>query len=255
MPIYDPVEYWLYIPKLIEIFCFFVTGVIIYRKKDYVVNKLFGYTMWSWNIYTISDLIIWTHGADSILMLKVVNAIRDIQIFAAITVAFLIYFAAQVIEHSLKAINKKKIIIIGIIFYALGLLMILNESIYIRDLEGNVLSPTEWESSPMVIVATDMNLFFGALMLFPAFLYIMSIISLNRIRKRMDNVSLKKRTNRLIIGVSLLPIGLIYFAIILGLGIVMNTIIWFTIGRFIWILCSIFILSSQIQFTEHLTKE
>ncbi len=247
MPIYDPVEYWLYIPKFVEIFCFFLTGVIIYRKKDYIVNKLFGFAMWSWNIYTISDLIIWTHGADSVLMFNVVNVVRDIQILAAMTFAFLIYFASQVIEYSLKAVNKKKILGIGIVFYALSVLMILNESIYIRDVQGNVLAPSEWESASMVIVATDLNLFFGALMLFPTILYVLSIISLNRVKKRTDDIALKKRMNRLIIGISLLPIGLIYFALILGIGIVTNTVIWFTLGRFIWIMGSLFILSSQIQ--------
>ncbi|MHA1723503.1 MAG: hypothetical protein ACTSXH_01485 [Promethearchaeota archaeon] len=249
MPTYDPVEFWLYIPKFIEIFCFFFTGIIIYKKKDYIVNKLFGSAMWSWNIYTISDLIIWTHGADSILMLQIVNIVRDIQIFAAITFAYLIYIATQIIEHSVKAINRKKIIIIGAIFYVLGILMITNESIYIRDVEGNVLSPSEWETASIVIVATDIYLFFGALMLFPTILYILSIISLNRVKKRSNDQALKARMNRLIIGIALVPIGIIYFAIILGLGIVTDTIIWFTLGRLVWILGSIFILSSQLKMT------
>ncbi len=203
--------------------------------------------MWSWNIYTISDLIIWTHGADSVLMLQVVNVVRDIQIFAAITFAYLIYIATQIIEHSVKAINRKKIIIVGTIFYVLGILMITNESIYVRNVEGNVLPPSEWESASMVIVATNINLFFGALMLFPTILYILSIMSLNRVKKGTDNQALKVRMNRLIIGISLLPIGIIYFATILGLGIVTNTIIWFTLGRLIWIMGSIFILSSQLK--------
>ncbi|MHA1338561.1 MAG: hypothetical protein ACTSRZ_02355 [Promethearchaeota archaeon] len=245
MPNYDPVEYWLYLPKAVEIFCFFITGLIIYKKKKYIVNKLFAIAMWCWNIYTISDLIIWTHGADSITMLKVVNVVRDIQIIAAISFAFLIYFATQVIDQSLKALNKRKIIIIGIIFYALGVIMCLNESIFIQDPDGNILNPSEWETAPLVIVATDINLFFGSLMLLPVILYILSIQSLNRVKKKIEDPISRKRMNRLILGIALLPTGLIYFAIILGLGIVTNTIIWFTIGRAIWIVCALLILSSQ----------
>ncbi|MHA1763883.1 MAG: hypothetical protein ACTSYC_09040, partial [Promethearchaeota archaeon] len=91
--------------------------------------------------------------------------------------------------------------------------------------------------------------FFGALMLFPTILYILSIISLNRVKKRSNDQALKARMNRLIIGIALVPIGIIYFAIILGLGIVTDTIIWFTLGRLVWILGSIFILSSQLKMT------
>jgi len=247
MPNYDPVEYWLYIPKLIDTLCFFITGLIIYRKKKYIINKLFGFAMWSWNIYTISDLIIWTHGADSEFMLQVVNVIRDIQIFAAITVAFLVYLISRIIAQSLKAINKRNIILIGMIFYIIATLLASRESLHIEDAQGNILAPSEWNSVPMVIVVTDLDLLFGMLMLTPVILYYFSIKNLNDVKKNIKDSLNKKRINRLIIGFSLLPIGLIYFATILGLGIVTNAVFYFFLGRAIWISSSLFILSSQIE--------
>ncbi len=246
MAVYSPNDYYLMIPKIVEVVCFFVSGLIIYRKQKYLLNHLFGIAMWSWMVYTSADFIIWTNAANSMLWFQICNIIRDIQLFAGIIFAYLIYVVSELIEHSASGINKKVVASVGLVFFVIGIVMVLQETLVIKNGAGAVLTPDQWDSSDFVHVTTDMNLLFLILMGFPLMLYLAAVYSLNNVKKSMKDNIQKSKINRMIIGILLIPTGTLYFALIMTFG-TGNEYPLFFFGRAIWIAASLFILSSQMD--------
>ncbi len=244
---YDPIEYILLIPKVIEILMFVFLAIKIYRSKDYILNKIYCYAFLTWTLYTLSDIVMWSNGANSITWLFIANRFRDLQVIAAIIFAFLMYFSTRIIIMGYKGINKRKIILIFIIFLVIAILLAITDSLDVYVGDGNILTPDKWETAALVIVSPNIGIVTAILMIVPLFLYIISVVSLIKLVKtKIEDLDLKKRMNYLIVGISLIPIGIIYFAIILGVPNIYNA---FTgiLGRIIWIIAPIFIWLSQRQ--------
>ena len=244
---YDPIEYILLIPKIIEILMFVFLAIKIYRSKDYILNKIYCYAFLTWTLYTLSDIIMWSNGANSITWLFIANRFRDLQVIAATIFAFLMYFSTRIIIVGYKGLNKKKIISLFIIFLIIAILLAITDSLDVYDGDGILLTSDEWESADLVVVSPNIGIVTAILMMVPLFLYIVSVVSLIKLVKtKIEDPDLKKRMNYLIVGISLIPIGVIYFAIILGFPNIYNA---FTgiLGRIIWIIAPIFVWLSQRQ--------
>jgi hypothetical protein len=246
MAVYSPMDYYLMIPKVVEVFCFFVSGLIIYRKQKYLLNHLFGIAMWSWAVYTSADFIIWTNAANSELWFQICNVIRDIQLFAGIVFAYLIYVVSELIEHSTSGLNRKVVFSVGLLFLVIGFVMVFQETLVIKGGDNVILTPDQWDSGEYVYVTTDMNILFIILMIFPLFLYFSAVNSLNNVKKNMKENTQKSKINKMIVGILLIPTGTIYFALIMTFGTGSEYTLFF-LGRGIWIAASLFILSSQLD--------
>ncbi len=244
---YDPIEYILLIPKVIEISMFVFLAIKIYRSKDYILNKIYCYAFLTWTLYTLSDIVIWSNGANSVTWLFIANRFRDLQVIAATIFAFLMYFSTQIIIMGYQGLNKKKIISIFIVSLTIAILFAITDRVDVYDGNGNLLPSNEWETAALVIVSPNIGILTAILMMVPLVLYIISVVSLLKLVKtKIEDPDLKKRMNYLIMGISLIPIGILYFVIVLGVPNLYNA---FTgiLGRTIWIIAPIFVWLSQRQ--------
>ncbi|MHA1718757.1 MAG: hypothetical protein ACTSWX_12560 [Promethearchaeota archaeon] len=244
---YDPIEYILLIPKIVEISMFIFLAVKIYRSKDYILNKIYSYAFLTWTLYTLSDIVMWTNGANSLTWLFIANRFRDLQVIAATIFAFLMYFSTRIIIVGYQGLNKKKVIFIFMIFLIIAVLLAVTDKLDVYDGNGNLLPSNQWETAPLVVVSPNIGLLTAILMMFPLSLYVVSVVSLIKLVKtKIDDPELKRRMNYLIIGITLIPTGVIYFAIVLGVPNFYNAITG-VFGRIIWIIAPVFIWLSQRQ--------
>ncbi|MHA1897950.1 MAG: hypothetical protein ACTSU2_11195 [Promethearchaeota archaeon] len=243
--VYSPIEYWLYIPKIIEMSINLFLGIKICRSKKYIVNKIFGSALLVWIIYTASDMIIWTRAADSIVMNNISNVVRDVQIFAATIFAYLIYFGSRVIKTGLKALKIWKMVMIFVVYMVVAGLMAISERIVVKGESGQELEPSEWLPNAHVIITGDINVLFMVLMVLPLVLYIMAVVTLWGVRKRSSSEEARRKMLYLTLGIILIAVGIIYFAVIFALNVNSYLIFWYTMGRVFWVSASILIWLSQ----------
>ena len=198
-------------------------------------------------IYSDSDFIIWTRAADSLLWFQICNIIRDIQLFAAILFAYLIFVVSEMIRYSVSSINKKKIFLVGLWFFIVGIFMVTRETLVVRNINNEILTPDQWNMGAIVYVGTDMDMIFMILMALPLVLYLSAVLSLHKIKSTMEDEARKSKINRMIIRILLIPTGTVYFALVMTFCSNTDQFFLFFFGRSIWISAALFILSSQLK--------
>jgi len=242
---YETIEYWLEIPKLIEIGFFWFLGIRIWNLKKNDLNKLFMIAFFVWSIYTICDLVMWITAANSTTWLFIDNRLRDLQLISAYTFSFLIYYAAQLIKSGKKGMKKTQTLIIAGIYLVCAIAFVATDKLEITDGAGNILDPNLWATAPVIVVSPNITLISAVFMAIPLILYGLSVATLIKVINQIDeDPKLRKRMINLIIGICLMPAGIIYFAIVLSDASLYN--FWIAlIGRIIWIMSPVFIWQSQ----------
>ncbi|TFH30900.1 MAG: hypothetical protein E4G98_01170 [Promethearchaeota archaeon] len=242
---YATIEYLTAIPKLIEISLFWILGVKIYRSKRTKLNTIYAISFFIWTLYTMSDLIMWITAANSPTWLIIDNVIRDIQVISAVIFAFLIYFSTQIVVKGYNGLNWKQIYIMASIFLMIAVLVALVDRLDVYDANNQLLDPSQWDTEPIVVISPNMGWKTMILMGIPLILYVQSVIALFKlIRDHVDDVGLKYQMYNLIVGIALIPIGILYFAVVLSIPNWYNIVV-ITIGRSLWIAAPIFIWRSQ----------
>ncbi|MHA1584267.1 MAG: hypothetical protein ACTSVU_01300 [Promethearchaeota archaeon] len=250
---YASIEYWLEIPKIIEILIYWVIAYKFF-KKGYKLSKTYSLALIVWSCYTASDLIMWITAANSPTWLIIDNIIRDIQIFAAYGFAFLIYLTTRMIISGLKGLNKKRTLVIFITFLILCIVFVILDRLDVYDANGNLLPQNQWATASVVVVQPNITLLTGSLMVIPFTLYIYSIILLSKVmRKNTEDQDLHRRMLMLILGICLIPLGVLYFAIVLGIPSIYN-IATASFGRLIWIAGALLIWFSQKEEKKEIVK-
>ncbi|MHA1672277.1 MAG: hypothetical protein ACTSYI_01490, partial [Promethearchaeota archaeon] len=159
--------------------------------------------------------------------------------------AFLIYFSTQIVVKGYNGLNWKQVYIMASIFLIIAILVAVVDRLDVYDANNNLLDPSEWDSAPLVVISPNMGWKTMILMGIPLILYVQSVVSLFRlIRNHVEDTELKNRMYNLIVGISLIPTGVIYFAVVLSNPDWYN-IVMITIGRSLWIAAPIFIWRSQ----------
>ncbi|WP_457556850.1 hypothetical protein [Candidatus Harpocratesius sp.] len=243
--VYASIEYFTEIPKLIEISLFWILGIKIYKAKKTKLNLVYAISFFVWSFYTMADLVMWITAANSETWFFIDNRIRDMQVILITVFAFLIYFSTQIVVKGYSGLNWKQIYIIGSVFLVIAITASITDKLIIQDEVGNVLSPSQWDSAPMVIVSANISSITMILMAIPLLLYAQSIwVLFKMISQNVDDKKLKIKMFNLIIGISLIPTGVVYFAVILAIpGFYSFVAVIF--GRIFWILAPVFIWRSQ----------
>jgi hypothetical protein len=245
MATYATVEYWLIIPKIIEIAMFWFLAYKFFTGKKTALYKTFALTFIVWTFYTMADLVMWITAANSETWLMIDNRIRDIQILSAVITAFLVFLDTEIIVHGYKGFNRKKIYIIFGISIIIAVFIILIDSISIFDSNDNLLDPSEWHSGEIIYVQPNISLLMVILMIYPLAIFGYSVVTLIiLVKNKIEDPELKKRMYFLIIGVILIPVGILYFTTVLGIENFYN--FWTAAaGRLTWICAPILIWISQ----------
>jgi hypothetical protein len=249
---YPLFEFWLLIPKIIEIIIFIIFGAKMYLRKGYALKQLFSFALLTWGVYIIIDSIVWITAANSLNAYRVVGVLRDISLFLAILMSFLIFLTAKVIENGIQIIKSKLIIITGIVFLIFTILLNMNDQLVVINQNGVILPPEAFPPTEKVQVVYQITAWTITSSLVPIGVYLYAIVILVKIAKKTTDPIAKKRMWAMIIGIAMIPLGMVYFIMI---GLFGNIeIVTASIGHFIWIMAAIFIWISQSDHDHELKK-
>ena len=157
----------------------------------------------------------------------------------------MIFYAAQLIKSGKAGIKKNMMLIIAGIYLVCAIAFVATDKLEITDGAGTVLDPSLWATAPRIVVSPNISLISALFMAIPLILYGISVATLIKVINQIDNdPKLRKRMINLIIGICLIPLGIIYFAIVLSDPRLYNFLVAF-IGRMIWAFSPVFIWWSQ----------
>ena len=231
------------IPRAVEFIVYITCAIMIYRKRDYYLNKIYGVSLLGWVIYVLCDAFIfpighiepWFWGTmpgnPAELLPLVANILRDILIVGACITAFGYLYASVVIRYGEAKAKEKKLVIFflsGIIITA-SLISIFD--IIIKDI-----------SEIPYTVSTTYNIMSILFILIELIIYGIAIYQHYEVYKEIDkNKPEKRKILFFILGSTFIAAGVIYFVLA---GLLLSSIpqiIRGTIGHSIWILSPIFI--------------
>ncbi|MHA1341743.1 MAG: hypothetical protein ACTSO2_17365 [Promethearchaeota archaeon] len=115
----------------------------------------------------------------------------------------------------------------------------------LKDEARRELMPSEWVSNVHMIITGNINVLFMILMVLPLVLYIMGVATLWGVRKRSSSEEARRKMLYLTLGIILIAVGIIYFAVIFALNVSSYLIFWYTMGRVFCVMASILIWLSQ----------
>jgi uncharacterized membrane protein YidH (DUF202 family) len=226
------------IPRVVELVVYLTCAIIIYRKRNYYLNKVYAFSLIGWSLYVVCDILIFPIGhfepyiiiassEPGITYPLIANILRDLQVLGGLLTAFGYIYASIVIRYGvLKAKEKKTIgiLVIGAVIFSL--IGMLNDGI-IKDVnEMPQVIQTDYKPLGILIFFVEIILFFIA------------VYEHIRAYREIDRGKPEKRGILFFIyGSILIAAGVIYF-IIIGQIIPGRTyqIITGPIGHAIWIL-------------------
>ncbi|MBD3228439.1 MAG: hypothetical protein GF329_09645 [Candidatus Lokiarchaeota archaeon] len=218
--------------KVVEIIVYIFCAVTIYRKKkEYILNKTYFISLLGWAVYIIFDAILFPVGHYESADLIFANLFRDIAVCAGGVLAFGFLFASIIIRYGeAKAKETKTLLLVVGGYFAFAIPTVIFDTI-VREVKDSV-----------PVVHTDFNIPSAIMIVAQILIYLIAIIQLMSIYRRIDDKSEKRRVLYFILGCLFIAIGVLFF-VLLGL-LNLGDIAWLTgpIGHIIWIFAPIFIL-------------
>lgn len=245
-----PLEYLLIVPKTVASILFLLVAIkIYYSNKKYVLNRIFFLTFLSFSLYLLLDIFVYIFAPYSQEMLDIANIIFKIQIFILAFYMYMLFLASLIVKIGAKSIRSKWVWFIGVIIFILVILICTFKIIVVLDDTGKILTelpPIEPGFKATNGTKVGYNSLLALLISgFPLLLDIYTIVLFIQVRNHLeiDDPS-RKRMRYFIIGITLIPIGLLYF--ILQGSIAFNNYPSIIIGYVIWIISPFFLWKSQI---------
>ena len=254
--IYNQLELYTLIPRLIEIFFFIIVGLKILRQKKYILNRVYFIAFMCWAGYITIDIFVWTLAVQNIESYQIANSIRDIQLTLALSFSYLIYLATNIIKRGSKVLTsffKKRITIELIALFFIMYFANKWEDLIVIDSTNIFIEPFNLPPTGEfnVIISQNPGAIFGSFGIFT--LIFASIINIIFIIKNGElEEQYKIKMYYLAFGITLVPIGMIYFVII-NIYVAIN-IFTCIIGHLIWTLAPLFIYISKRDIKENQGK-
>ncbi|MCP4764011.1 MAG: hypothetical protein GY870_19720 [archaeon] len=232
---------------IFEIIIFIILAIKIYRAQKNLLNQLYCVSFLSWAALIGCDAIIRYIGTISEYFFLCANILRDIQMIFGFITAFSIFFSSQIISHGRLGVkeNPKTVIIVLIICIIAGILLLFFDNLIITDLNGTELENPVWGNPESLQVNPNTTIQSSILLLFPLVLYGYATFLLIGFALKQENKEKKTKMALLIIGNSLIAVGLIYTIIIRNIA--WQNVTSILIGHIIFSLSPVFIWMSKIQ--------
>ncbi|TFF88999.1 MAG: hypothetical protein EU549_02010 [Promethearchaeota archaeon] len=163
------------IPRIIEFIVYFICAIVIYKKRDYYLNKIYALSLFGWCIYVICDLLIFPIGhiepiafpiADSpgFFYPLIANILREFQVAGALIIAFGYPYASIIIRYGAARAKKRKNILIFIgAAIPIAIITMLNDSIRKNIYVSPQLVSTHYTPLGILIFAVQLILYFFAI--------------------------------------------------------------------------------------------
>ncbi|MHA1767977.1 MAG: hypothetical protein ACTSVK_17155 [Promethearchaeota archaeon] len=210
--IVDPVRVWLIIPKMIVAIMFLYFAFKIKHESDYLLNRIFFFTFLSWAIYNTFDSFSFTFAPASYISFLICSVLWALQKILLNTYSGLIFNASKIISKGELRFRKKKYHIIEITFLLISsVLMIIEAPLQILDENKNVIDPKTLPPIGTFSSTEGFSLISGIASTIPFIYYIIATINLVKVIVNTENPMIKRKMLILVIGINLIPIGLLYF--------------------------------------------
>ncbi len=244
MVVVDPVRAWMIIPKVTVAVIFFVAGVLIYRKRDYVLNKIFLVAFCLWGVYNSLDAISSTFAAASPEWYVLCSVLWAIELFCLQYYAFLILNAALVIKNGEQSLKPGPLVIQLVLFTLLGVLLTIFAPLQVVEPQGNVIPPETLPPKGDFSIAEAFSPVSLVIAAIPFVVYFISAAIMYSAIKAVEDSESKRHMVYLLIGMLFIPAGLIYF-LLRNTFFPVYSITFSTIGQAIFIGAPVFIYLSQ----------
>ncbi|QEE18058.1 hypothetical protein DSAG12_03896 [Promethearchaeum syntrophicum] len=210
--IVDPVRVWLIIPKMFVAMMFLFFAFRIKRESNYLLNKIFFFAFLSWAIFSTFDSFSFTFAPASYTSFLICSVLWAIQKVMLNLYSGLVYNASNIITHGELRVKKKKYQFVEITLLLIStVLMIIEAPLQVLDENKDVIDPKTLPPSGVFTSAEGFSVISAIASAIPFIFYIIATVNLSKtIKKTEDRVS-KKKMLGLVIGIDLIPIGLLYF--------------------------------------------
>ncbi len=210
--IVDPVRIWLIIPKMFTAIMFLYFAFRIKRESDYLLNKIFFFAFLSWAIYSTFDSFSFTFAPASYTSFIICSVLWALQKVMLNIYSGLVYNASNLITHGELRVKKKKYQFVEITLLLIStVLMIIEAPLQVLDENKEVIDPTTLPPSGLFSSAEGFSVISAIASAIPLIFYIIATINLSKIIKKTEDCVSKKKMLVLVIGIDLIPIGLLYF--------------------------------------------
>jgi hypothetical protein len=207
----DEVRLWLIIPKSIVAMLFFLSANRIY-KKEHLINRIFSWAFIIWGIYMVIDAFVFTFAPLNTTIFYICRVLWGIQLFCLLLYAILILNATKIIkwgEYILK--NRRELLLEIILFFVLASGLIIFSPLQIADSNGTQINPELLPVNFAVYVKEGFTPISMVISVTPFIVYFVCAGILFVIARKTEDVVAKRKMYLLIIGILMIPLGLIYF--------------------------------------------
>jgi hypothetical protein len=242
--IYEELQLFLVIPKLIEATTLTATAVVIRRKSQYILNKVYFLAFFLWGIIAYLDSIMYVIAPNGAIFLAVANFGRDLGAALLNGAWFSFLFASLIISRGKQEALKRKNLVIALVWYVIIVIgtIITDNMVILNTDSGEAIPPEQLPPAAGIpfkvtaIVTPASALFISSTLV----LLIISIVLMARVLRNIKESAERRRIQLFLTGLALLLAGSLYFLIIVGLKL--YTFEAYTIGYLLWTFAPIFTL-------------
>ena len=210
--IVDPVRVWLIIPKMIVAITFLYFAFKIKKQSDYLLNKILFFAFLSWAIFSTFDSFSFTFAPASYTSFIICSVLWALQKVMLNMYSGLIYNTSRIISHGELSVRKKKSHIVEITLLLIStVLMIIYAPLQILDENSKIIDPKTLPPTGVFSSAEGFSIIGGIATAIPFIFYIIATINLSKVIKKTEDRTSKKKMLVLVIGINLIPVGLLYF--------------------------------------------
>jgi hypothetical protein len=248
----DPIKFLMLFVKLTNAIISLIIAIKIKRLSKYVLNYLFFLAFTGWSVFIAADGILYVIAPNGEFLFYLANLLRDLGIIMIGLIPLCFVQAGWTIKEGQEiALNKKRKRLIASFIFNFSIIIgaFLFDSINVYNIstlgDKTIIPPSNLPPTGSFVVGFDSSSLQGiiGILFYLSFVvwYFYGVNLMFSVQKRESGIC-QKRTRRMMSGIVLIPIGILYFTFLPFLGLPQLVKPYFLIlGQVIWALSPILV--------------
>jgi hypothetical protein len=238
--VYEELQLFLVIPKVIQGIISLITAIVVFRKSKYIVNRAFFLAFLMWGIVPFLDATMYLIAANSEADLFIANILRDVALALANFTCFTLLFAVLVINRgTAEATSKKMIALIVSLFLVIFIFTDIFDRLAVFTLDNVEIPAASLPLAPGTFRVTAPSSVYTAIGYIASLtIFIINIAILVKLLRKIKNPVEKRHIRLFLAGLILLVGGYMWFFLIVAAKFQTLASYWF--GYIIWTLAPVF---------------
>ncbi len=237
--VYEELQLFLLIPKVIQGIISLITAVIVFRKSNYIVNRLFFVAFLIWGIVPFLDATMYLIAANSEADLFIANILRDIALALANLTCFTLLVAVLVIQRGkAEATSKKMIALLVSVFLVIFIYTDIFDRLAVFTLDNVEIPATSLPPTLGTFRVTAPGGLSAVGFIASLAIFIINIGILTKLLRKIKNPEEKRHIRLFLVGLILLFSGYLWFFLIVAAKFQTLASYWF--GYIIWTIAPVF---------------